>query len=136
MSRRADREPRRRGFSLLEAVAALAIVGASAAALLGASASELRSDGRVEHVLAADALARQRIAVLRLLPHAELRRLPDSLARGAFAPPLERYRWRAAAAPVDGAPDLFALRVAIAWDGGELAVETRHYAPRDFLRGR
>ena len=124
------------GFTLVEAAAALVVVGLGAAAALGADAAAVRAESRLEHVTAAEALGQQRLATLRLLTRAELLRLPDSLARGAFAPPLDRYHWRATSALAPGEADLFALRVEVAWDEGLTALETRHWAPRLLLQGR
>ena len=126
----------RRGFTLLEAVAALVVIGVSSAAALGAAASEMRAATRVRHALTAEALAQQRLAVLRLLSREQLLFLPDSLARGGFPTPLNEYRWRATSALARGAQDVFDLRVAVEWDGGAQVLATRHYSPRPHLRGR
>lgn len=124
------------GFTLVEAATALVVVGFGAAAALGADAAAVRAESRLEHVTAAEALGQQRLATLRLLTRAQLLRLPDSLARGAFAPPLDRYHWRATSVLAPGEADLFALRVELTWDEGATALETRHYAPRLLLQGR
>ena len=126
----------RRGFTLLEAAAALIIIGMSSAAALGAAASDMRTATRVRHALTAEALADQRLAVLRLLPREQLLSLPDSLARGDFPMPLNEYHWRATSALARGAQDAFELRVAVEWNGGAHALATRHYSPRPHLRGR
>lgn len=126
----------REGFTLVEAVAALVVVGLGATAALAAVGSTLRTDGRVEHALAAEALGVQRLATLRLLPREQLLRLPDSLARGAFAAPLDEYHWRASSTMVPDAPDLFTVAVVVEWDGGRRALETRHFSPRLALQGR
>ena len=139
MSRRVRRPATpgvRPAFTLGEAVAALVIVGLGATAALESVASATRVEGRVDHALVAESLAEQRLATLRLLPRARLERLPDSLARGAFAPPLDRYHWQAAAALVPDLPDLFTVAVVVEWDGGSYTMETRHFNPRDNLRGR
>ena len=119
----------RRGFTLLEGVAALVVIGLASAAALGALGSELRTAGRVRHAAEAEALARQRLATLRLLPREALRRLPDSLARGAYSPPLDAYRWRATASAVRPEDDLYELRVDVTWAGGAYALATRQYRP-------
>ena len=136
MPRLARHARARRAFTLLEAIAALVVVGLGASAALGAVASAVRTESRLEHVLVAEALGQQRLAVVRLLSREQLLRLPDSLARGAFAPPFERYRWRAAATLVPDTPDLFTIAVVIEWEDASYALETRHYNPRDALRGR
>lgn len=119
----------RRGFTLLEAVAALVVIGITSAAALGAFGADVRASARLRHAAAAEALAQQRLATLRLLPRAQLVRLPDSLAHGTFAPPLAEYRWRASAAAVRGEDDFFQLRVEIAWADGAYGLVTRHYRP-------
>ena len=127
---------RRRGFTLLEAAAAVVVIGISSAAALGAAASEMRAASRIRHALAAEVLADQRLAALRLLPREQLERLPDSIARGAFPSPLNEYQWRASTALVRGEQDIFELRLVIQWEGGAHTVATRHYSPRAHLRGR
>ena len=133
---RVRRAARRRGFTLLEAAAALVVIGISSAAALGAVASEMRAATRVRHALTAESLAEQRLAVLRLLPREQLLSLPDSLARGVFPVPLNEYHWRATAALVRGSQDLFMFRLVVEWSGGAHVLSTHHYNPRPHLRGR
>ena len=136
MSDRVRHRASRGGFTLIEAVAALVVVGLGAAAALAADAAAMRAEARLEHVTAAEALGRQRMATLQLLTRAELLRLPDTLARGAFAPPLDRYHWRATSTLAPGEADLFALRVELTWETGGTVLETRHWSPRLPLMGR
>ena len=136
MPRHVRRSAPRRGFTLLEAVAALVVIGISSAAALGAAASEMRAATRVRHALTAESLAEQRLAVLRLLPREQLLSLPDSLARGVFPVPLNEYQWRATSGLVRGTQDLFVLRLAVEWSGGAHVLATHHYSPRPHLRGR
>lgn len=119
----------RRGFTLLEGVVALAIVGVVAVAVLGAFAGDLRATERVRHALVAEALAEQRLATVRLLEVRELTRLPDSLRRGSFAAPLDGYRWTIDARRVRNEQGLFDLVVRIEWAGGAYALASRGYAP-------
>ena len=126
----------RRGFTLIEGAAALVVIGITSAAALAAFGSELRAAGRLRQAAESESLARERVAQLELRPRAELERLPDSLARGAWPPPFEAYRWRAAAAPVPQVENLMALRVEVWWDGGSYTLETRFYAPPAPRAGR
>ncbi|HEX6941001.1 MAG TPA: hypothetical protein VF158_16400, partial [Longimicrobiales bacterium] len=113
----------------LEAVVALAIVSITAVAALAALAAELRTADRVQRMLPAAALADDRLAVLKLLPPESLARLPDSVARGRFAPPFDAYRWTARARDIPGTPGLYDLTVVVAWDDGEYTLRSRVYRP-------
>lgn len=119
----------RRGFTLLEALVAVLIVGLAGVAALETVGAELRTASRARHTLHAAALAEYRLETLRVLPPGELRSLPDSLADGAFAPPLEGYRWAASAREVPGEPGLYDARVTVRWSGGSFPLETRLYRP-------
>lgn len=136
MSPRTERTGVRRGFTLLEAMAALTVIGLTSAAALAAAASETRAAARIDHAITAEALAMQRMGTLRLLPRAQMERLPDSIARGQFSPPFGGYRWRATSALVPGEQDIFDLRLVLEWDDGTYAFATRHFSPRAQLRGR
>jgi prepilin-type N-terminal cleavage/methylation domain-containing protein len=117
------------GFSLLEAVVALAILSLAAVGTLGAMAAELRTLDRTRRALEAQLLAEDRMAALRLLHRAELSPLPDSLRGGRFPPPFEAYRWEAASRDVPGRRALFELRVAVGADDTDHALVTRVYRP-------
>lgn len=121
----------RRGFTLLEGVVALAIVGVAVVAVLGAFAGDLRATERVRRALVAETLAEERLATLRLLGSTELARLPDSLRRGAFGGALGEYRWTMQASRVRGEDGLFDLRVRIEWPRGAYVLASRGYAPPD-----
>src|SRR5215217_6870753 len=97
-SMRADRLPpatrracARAGFTLLEAVVALAIVGTIAIAVLGSFGAELRTASRVRDALPAVTLAEEQLARLSSADAATLAMLPDSLARGEFIAPFADY---------------------------------------------
>lgn len=130
----ADSAPLRRGFTLLEAVAALVIIGLSGAAALAAFGAELRASARVRHAQESEALATHQLTTLRLLPASLLERLPDSVASGRFAPPFAEYQWRASTAR--RSEELVELQVEVAWDGGVYALTTLRHAPRPEARRR
>src|SRR5690606_14604623 len=107
------------GFSLLEALVALLLLGLVALTCLRVFGVALRGQGRTREHLEAVALAERRMAELALLP-------PDSIAaydgepRGdVFPSPFERYRWRALLRRVDGAPALVQAAVLVEWPRGE-----------------
>lgn len=114
----------RSGFSLLEAVVALAIVGVTAVAALASVAAELRAAEDARTTLEAEALAGHRMSTLEMLTAEQLQRIPDSLARGEFDPPFDRYRWTASSDPVMGEEGLTAVTVTIEWEAGSLALRT------------
>jgi type II secretory pathway pseudopilin PulG len=121
--------PAAAGFSLLEAVVALAIVGTTSIAALAAFGAELRASARARVALEAQALAEDRLGWVRLLQRDELSPLPDSMARGEFAPPWSDYRWVAEAEPLLDCPDLFEVRVTVTSSETELRLATRLYRP-------
>ena len=117
----------RPGFSLLEAVVALAIVGVTAVAGLGAAAAEARAAEDARTVLEAEALAVQQLALIETLTGEELQRLPDSLARGDFEEPFARYHFRATTTPVLGEEGLTRVDVEVEWNGGSFPIRTMLY---------
>ena len=123
-----------RGFSLLEAVAALVILGLTGVAALAALGAELRTADRVNRSLPAVALTRDRLTAIRLLPPEAMERLPDSLSQGTFAPPFEEYRWEAASRAVPEEEGLFDISVTVSWDDGFYPLQTRLYRPARQLR--
>lgn len=123
----------RRGFTLLEAVVALVVVGLAATSALGAFAADARAVTHARQALVAETLARQRLAVLELAASEGAGaggRLPDSLARGSFASPLDGYGWISSAQRVPGEPGLLALHVEVSWAGGRFAVDSRWFVER------
>lgn len=122
MSMRGDR-----GFLLLEALVALAIVGLVGVATLGTVGAELRTAADMRHILEADALAEVKLATLELLSSEQLRTIPDSVARGRFAPPFDAYRWRATARHIPNEDHLYDLAVRVEWDDGARLLETLAY---------
>src|SRR5919108_5246036 len=101
----------RRGFVLMEAVVALAIVALVAIGLLGATAAQTRTADKAALLLTARSLAEDRMTMLRLLGHWGLTDVPDSLAAGTFPAPFENYAWTARVEPVQDEYELFSAQV-------------------------
>lgn len=130
MRGRARRAPHRDagGFTLLEAVVALAILGLALAPLLGSVSGGVRQQGRVEQALEAVALADARMSELSLLA-------TDSIGEylrpreGWFPPPFGAYRWRALLRQEPGSPALVSAAVVVEWNGGAYSLETVFHRP-------
>jgi prepilin-type N-terminal cleavage/methylation domain-containing protein len=88
----ARRSRAQRGFTLLEAVVALAIIGLVCVGVLDAYGATLRADVIAAERLPLAALAEEGIAALDL-ESGSLERLPDSLARGTFGAPYGTATW-------------------------------------------
>ena len=116
------------GFTLLEALVALLLVGFVALTCLRALQVMLRGQAMTREHLEAVALAERRMAELALLP-------PDSIAaygepRGdVFPAPFQQYRWRALMRGVEGSPALVRAAVLVEWPRGEYSLETTFYRP-------
>jgi type II secretory pathway pseudopilin PulG len=117
----------RRGISLFEAVAALAIVGMTAVSALAAVGSEMRVAERARRALEVEALATQRLDFMTLMNDSELQNLPDSVAKGRFDPPLDQYRWTATSAPVSAQAGLYDVQLKVDWPDGSYALRTHFY---------
>ena len=115
----------RRGFLLVEAAAALMIIGVVAVAALGLGAAQTRAARRLPERVTAEALAQDRLAAMRLLTAAQLRRLPDSIASGRFGAPFATYRWTATAGASDLEEDLYDVRIEIRWSDGLFVLTSR-----------
>lgn len=120
---------RRRGFTLIESVVALAIVGAVAVSVLELLSADLRGAEKARTALIASSLGRARLARLELATAAELPSLPDSLRRGRFDSPFEAYSWNASAVAISGELDLYDARVAVTGPNGATEIRTRLYRP-------
>jgi type II secretory pathway pseudopilin PulG len=127
---------RRAGFTVLEAAVALAIVGVTAVGVLGAFGADLRGAERARDLLTAASLAQSQLARLEISGARELAALPDSLAHGAFAAPLDRYRWTASSAAVPGERDLYDVRVIVEWPDGRTTLRSRRFRPVPLVVGR
>jgi prepilin-type N-terminal cleavage/methylation domain-containing protein len=121
---------RRAGFSLLEAVVALAVLGAVSVSALAAFGAQLRTSERAATALTGDALAEDQLARVRLLDREDLAHLPDSIATGRFDAPWERFSWRVTTRAVVDRPDVFEVTAAVQWESGNYDLSTRLYRPR------
>jgi len=120
--------PVRRGFMLLEAAVALVVVGLIAGSSLALYGAGMRAAAREPRLLAATALAQDRLAAVRLLEPEQLRHLPDSVSHGRFGAPFADYRWQAVVAH-SADIDLYDVRVEVRWSDGVFVLATRVYAP-------
>jgi len=123
--------PRRveHGFTLIEAVVALTIVGIAGVGALEALGAEVRGAERAREAYIVAGLGQDRLAAVTVVSPSDMLHLPDSVARGTFPPPFDGYRWTTSVEPLFGAPDLYAVRIAISGARAEYAIETRLYRP-------
>jgi type II secretion system protein I len=118
----------RRGFTLLEALVALVIVGMAVAGSLEAFGASMRVGSLASEHAQAVALADARLSELSILP-------TDSIPyyarprEGAFAPPLAGYRWTARMQPRAGAPALVGATVVVSWPRGRYELATDFFRP-------
>lgn len=122
----ARRRPRR-GVSLLEAVAALAIVGATGVAVLSATGAGVRTGARAVRAHEAEALGLELLTTISLVDQGTLRLLPDSLRDGQFAPPFDDYRWHTTVTSSDQWPGVYEVAIAVEWDGGAQTLSSTLY---------
>ena len=123
----------RRGFVLLEAVVALAILGVASIVLLQVRAQQIRVATQARELLTAQALAEDRLAAIRLLNHVLLEDPPDSLLRGAFPPPFEEYSWAAEVELIQDEYDLFGVEVVVEGPAERFPLRTLVHRPRSML---
>ena len=126
--KRVVRARARRGITLFEAVAAVAIVGVTSAAALSAVASQFRTTARAQRALVVEALATSRLDFLDILTtDNELKSLPDSVAKGDFPKPLDEYSWTTDVTPVSDEAGLYSVLITVKWKDGSYALKTRAY---------
>jgi type II secretory pathway pseudopilin PulG len=111
----------RRGISLFEAVAALAIVGAISVSALSAVGGEMRTATRARRALEVEALATSRLDFLALMNDQQLQNLPDSVAKGTFDAPLDNYKWVTTASPLATQAGIYDIRIQVEWKDGTKA---------------
>jgi type II secretory pathway pseudopilin PulG len=124
------RGPQVRGFALLEAVIALAIIGVVAVGVLASTAGQVRSADKAGGLVVARALAEDRTTAFRLLGYEELRRPADSLLAGRFSPPFDEYSWTARVVETEGENDLFTIDVVTEGRGERFPIQTLLHRPR------
>lgn len=118
----------RRGVTVFEAAAAMAMVGLVAIGALEAVAANMRAAERSRRAIVAASLAEQRMDWLDFLNETQLRSLPDSVKEGRFDAPLDTYRWTTETAPVTTTPGVYDVRIRVTWpDSGAFDVRTYVY---------
>jgi len=123
------------GFTLLEVIAAVAILSLVVVAWLAAMGSELRVLARAEGLATATALAEDRLAAVALLGRDALPILPDSLRGGEFGEPFRGYRWETETRSLPG-KDLVEVTVAVSGPAGRQALTTVFPSPGIVVRRR
>jgi prepilin-type N-terminal cleavage/methylation domain-containing protein len=124
---RASRRGARQGFSLLEAVAAIAIVGITAVSALEAVGGDMRAAEKARRALVAEALATSRLDFMDLLTDRELQALPDSVASGKFDKPLDEYTWKTTSTPLSDQAGVYDIRISVDWSTGTYVLRTYQY---------
>lgn len=117
---------RRSGFTMLEAIVALAIVSLVCVGVLAAYGAALRADVIATDRLPLAALATERLAQVDL-DGGRLDQLPDSLARGSFVAPYAGASWTVDARPVSQASGLFDVVVRVRDGDDTFTLHTRRY---------
>jgi prepilin-type N-terminal cleavage/methylation domain-containing protein len=121
------RKPRRnsKAFSLIEMMAAFAIIGIGLTAVLWAMNGTMSAQRRVEQRAAATDLLRNKLSEF-----ASANR-PMEAAEGRFDPPFGEYRWRVAVTPTE-LEGLFRLQARVMWEGrrGQRSIESETLVPQ------
>lgn len=126
----------RRGFTVLEAAIAMAIIGLTSVGVLGAISAATRGVDRSRRQLEASALAQSVGMRLATIDRMVAEALPDSLAKGRFDDPFGDYTWRVGISTVRNEFDLFDVRVVVSWTEGEFELGTRRFLPAELASDR
>ncbi|MEP6999044.1 MAG: prepilin-type N-terminal cleavage/methylation domain-containing protein [bacterium] len=116
------------GFTLLEAIVALAIVSIVSIGVLAAQGTALRAESIANVRLPLAALAQDRMTTVDLFD-GRLENLPDTIADGSFAPPLAAAQWHVRAAPVRSARGLWTVTVVVRNGTDSVLLTSRRYRP-------
>lgn len=122
MSRRAPR-----GFTVLEAAVAVAIIGVSVVGVFRAFGAHLIGAERVRDHLTALALAEVTLSKLQLAGASDLALLPDSLEKGQFIGDFSEYHWTAHSVALAGERDLYEVEVVVEGSKARAELRTRIY---------
>ncbi len=123
----------RRGFVLLEAVVALAILGVASIVLLQVRAQQIRVAAQAHELLTAQALAEDRISAIRMLDYQLLADPPDSMTAGVFPPPFQDFSWTAQIALMEDEYDLFGVEVEVLGPAERFPLRTLMHRARPVL---
>lgn len=108
----------RAGVTLFEAVAAMAIVAVISVSALSAVGGEMRTATRAQRAIEVEALATSRLDFLALMSDQQLQNLPDSVAKGTFDAPLDKYQWVTTTTPLATQAGIYDVRIQVAWKDG------------------
>ena len=111
---------------MLEAIVALAIIGIVCVGVLGAYAAAIRADVAAADRLPLASLAVERLAVLDMTA-GSLGTLPDSTARGTFAPPYASITWDTETRRVGQTDGLYDVIVHVRDANDVFTLQTRRY---------
>lgn len=114
------------GFTLLETMVALVILGVALLAVFEAASQALRAQGVAEHQVEAVSLAEYKMNTLVAFPLDSLRSYSNTRS-GWTALGSHRYMWSAVARQVPKRPQLWRAAVVIEWEDGEFDLETTFY---------
>jgi len=120
----------KRGFVLMEAVVALAIISLFAIGLLSMVGAQVRGADRSKVLLLERALAEDRLMAVQMLDNEDMNDVPDSLTAGTFAEPFQDFTWSIKVDPVDDEYDLFRADVTVTGRGYTLPLQTLIHQPR------
>ena len=123
----------RAGFTLLEALVALVILGTAVSSALGAFGGGLRAAAAVHAHANGVRLAESRLNELALLPTDSLVYYADE-REGRFPAPVEGFGWRARVTRVIGTEGLLRAAVVVTWNGGDYRLTTEYFR-RDLVSG-
>ena len=126
-SRRAvDSGPR--GFTLLEVMIALVIVGGVGLGLVAAVAADARASFKAAVELEALAIGEEVLAQLETMS-AEQRNAVFGAEPQPLSPPWDRFTWHAQAADVRNQPGLLDIAITVTGPDSDLVLRTRRLAP-------